>query len=159
LNNKPNVERLLSIGGTDFYLFYFPEKSETPAELSTDTLSLIKQKAKRYVVCADLLYLSHDYLKQIKMKFRKMPRDFGLLPEAVQAAISKIKPEYAVLWRRDMSLPERIELAKTCVHFDPRRSSAGNCDIQGYAPFDCPCCTSYIKTAPVEVAGSDEEES
>ncbi|MCL2774901.1 MAG: SNF2-related protein [Oscillospiraceae bacterium] len=91
---KPTAEKLLSQYGTDYYLFHFPENNEVPAELSIDTLSLITEKAEHYVICADALNLSEDDLTKYNIEFRKMPRDFELLPETVREKINEINPGY-----------------------------------------------------------------
>lgn len=92
---KPHAEKLLSVGGTDYYLFHFPEPTEIPAALCHETLSLITEKNERYVICADVLYMSHEDLARYNIEFRKMPRDFGLLPETVQEKIAEVNPALA----------------------------------------------------------------
>lgn len=42
---------------------------------------------------------------------------------------------------------EIMNFACTCKHFNPKLSHNGNCDKQGYAPFDCKHCSSYKEKA------------
>jgi len=92
---KPTAERLLHQDGTDYYLFHFPNDSEAVAALSLKNLSLITERAEKYVICADVCYLSEENMTQWDIEFRKMPRDFGILPEAVQAKIAEVRPDFA----------------------------------------------------------------
>ena len=94
--DQTSAERLGGIGGADYYLFHNPQSS---AVLSHETLSLITEEADKYVVCADTCILSDSELEQINIVFRKLPRNFGILPEDVQARISEIKPQYSAQFR------------------------------------------------------------
>ncbi|MDR0294492.1 MAG: DEAD/DEAH box helicase family protein [Oscillospiraceae bacterium] len=100
------AERFLSADETDYYLFHFPETAETPAALSHETLPLITEKTERYVICAEACYLSDEEMARWKTEFRKMPRDFGLLPEAAQKKIASIRPEYKSQWQELSRAPE-----------------------------------------------------
>lgn len=53
-----------------------------------------------------------------------------------------------------VKLDEKIEVAKTCIHFNIKRD--GNCNCYGYAPFDCANCTSYHKNVESEGGGERE---
>ncbi|MCL1842373.1 MAG: hypothetical protein FWF79_01015, partial [Defluviitaleaceae bacterium] len=92
---QPTAEKLLNIDGADYYLFHMPENAEKHVWLSVDTLSLLKEKADKYVVCADALALSDEKMTRGNIEFRKMPRDFGTLPFAVQERIAEIRPDFA----------------------------------------------------------------
>ncbi len=79
---------------TDTYLFYHHADSGEVAALSNNTLRLITEKADAYVICADVCYLSEAEMDIFHISFRKMPRDWGLLPAAIQDKIRELKPEY-----------------------------------------------------------------
>ena len=83
---------------TAYYLFHIPDGKEQTAELSHETLSLITQKADTYVICADACFLSDSDMERYNIGFRKMPRDWNLLPETVQDQLRAIKPEYEKQW-------------------------------------------------------------
>jgi hypothetical protein len=44
-----------------------------------------------------------------------------------------------------MTLTEKIEKAGTCQYCNWERSHNGNCNKDGYAPYDCEKCSSYKK--------------
>ena len=94
LNQLPIAEKLLSRAGTNYYLFHYPADSENHAEVNLETLSLITEKAKKYVICADVLNIAIEDLHRWNIKFRKMPRDFKLLPETVRRKIKQLKIEF-----------------------------------------------------------------
>ena len=102
----PVAEKLheeLSPSGKDttaYYLFQYPN-GIAPAALAHETLSLIKEKADTYVICADVCYLSESEMANWNIGFRKMPRDWNLLPEAVQEQIHAIRPDYEQQWLDD----------------------------------------------------------
>jgi N12 class adenine-specific DNA methylase len=84
---------------TAYYLFHNPNGTDgSVAMLSHETLSLIKERADIYVICADVCNLSEEERNRLNIGFRKMPRDWNLLPEAVQEQIRAIKPEYEQQW-------------------------------------------------------------
>ena len=86
----------LSPSGTDifaYYLLHNPDEPGAAAVLSHETLALIKDKADKYIICADVCYLSEDELAQWNIAFRKFPRDWNLLPDAVQEQIRALESE------------------------------------------------------------------
>ena len=87
--------KLLSLYGKDYYLFHVPENADTPAVLSRDTLSLITEKADSYLICADVCSLSDEEMEQANIEFRKIPRDFGILPIGAQEELAKVRPNLA----------------------------------------------------------------
>jgi len=99
----PNVDKLLSEGNTDYYLLHFPEGNKNIAELSRDTLSLITEATDNYVICADVLALSEEQMKLKSgfLTFRKMPRDWNLLPKAAQVKMREMRPDIEQQWRDD----------------------------------------------------------
>ncbi|MDR1736319.1 MAG: hypothetical protein LBR85_05560, partial [Oscillospiraceae bacterium] len=111
---KPAAEKLYredspsGDGNTDYYLFHNPD-SKNAAALSDDTLSLIKEKADAYVICADLCFLSREDMERFNITFRKMPRDLGLLPEAVREKIREISPEYERQWEVDAPIRAALD--------------------------------------------------
>jgi len=82
---------------TDYYLFH-SSGADTSAALSLDTLSLLTEKADSYVICANVCFLSEEELDKWRIVFRKLPRDWALLPGQVQAQIRAVKPEYEKQW-------------------------------------------------------------
>ena len=58
--------------GVGYYLYYEKGKETT---LNYDKLSIIKEKAERYIVYADTCTLDKDYMTEHKITFRKIPRD------------------------------------------------------------------------------------
>jgi hypothetical protein len=84
---------------TDYYLFRYPAESDEPSALSHDTLPLITEKTAAYVICAEVCYLSESEMAEYNVSFRKMPRDWNLLPAEVQDKISAVNPEYEQEWR------------------------------------------------------------
>ena len=109
-----NADKLISEDGADYYLFHVPENSEMLSALSIDNLSSITEQAERYVVCAEACYLSDEELTKYKIEFQKLPRDFGLLPEAVQEKITAINPKYAKEYEKSndiFSLNGAVKLA------------------------------------------------
>jgi len=83
---------------TAYYLFHNPDGIDAPAPLVHETLSLIKERADTFVICAEVCYLSESEMEQWNIGFRKMPRDWNLLPGAVQEQIRAIRPEYEQQW-------------------------------------------------------------
>lgn len=55
------------------YYFYYEQGKETT--LNYDKLSIIKQKAERYIVYADTCTLDKDYMNEKSIIFKKIPRD------------------------------------------------------------------------------------
>ena len=55
------------------YYFYYEKGKETT--LTYDKLSIIKQKAERYIVYADTCTIDKDYLNEKNIIFKKIPRD------------------------------------------------------------------------------------
>ena len=55
------------------YYFYYERGKETT--LTYDKLSIIKQKAERYIVYADTCTIDKDYLNEKSIIFKKIPRD------------------------------------------------------------------------------------
>lgn len=55
------------------YYFYYEQGKETT--LTYDKLSIIKQKAERYIVYADTCTIDKDYLNEKSIIFKKIPRD------------------------------------------------------------------------------------
>ncbi len=78
----------------DYYLFHHPAGRDAAAGVSHDTLRLITEKADSYVICADVCYMAESEMEQYNTTFRKMPRDWHLLPAEIQEKIRAIKPEY-----------------------------------------------------------------
>jgi len=96
----PIAEKLLSpTANVDYYLLHHQNDADMPAALNAATLSLIKNKADAYVICADACYLSDSEMEQWNICFRKLPRDWHLLPAAVHEQIRDIKPEYEIQWQ------------------------------------------------------------
>lgn len=58
--------------GVGYYLYYEQGKETT---LNYDKLSIIKEKAERYIVYADTCTLDKDYMTEHNITFRKIPRD------------------------------------------------------------------------------------
>lgn len=58
--------------GVGYYLYYEKGKETT---LNYDKLSIIKEKAERYIVYADTCTLDKDYMTEHNITFRKIPRD------------------------------------------------------------------------------------
>jgi len=102
---KPVAEKLyeeLSPSGKDttaYYLFQYPDGIHAGVALSHDTLALIKDRADTYVICAEACHLSAEEMGQWSIGFRKMPRDWNLLPEAVQEQMRLHRPEYEQQWQ------------------------------------------------------------
>ena len=94
---------------TDYYLLQYPDGIDEGAVLSYETLALIKEKADNYVICAEACYLSESDMARFNIGFRKMPRDWNLLPEAVQEQIRALRPEYERQWRELSYLTEPPE--------------------------------------------------
>jgi N12 class adenine-specific DNA methylase len=97
---NPKLDRLISEGGTDYYLLhpYLEIEGGVIAALTVDVLSQIKERADSYVICADTCHLDAEFMTEHNIVFRKMPRDWALLPEAVQDKIRAFKPEYELQW-------------------------------------------------------------
>jgi adenine-specific DNA-methyltransferase len=55
------------------YYFYYEKGKETT--LNYDKLSIIKQKAERYIVYADTCTIDKDYMNEKSIIFKKIPRD------------------------------------------------------------------------------------
>jgi hypothetical protein len=101
---EPIAERVYQETGTDYYLFRYPDGIDAGAELSHDELRLITEKADNYVLCAEACFLSDEEMEQWGVTFRKMPRDFGLLPEAAQVRITELEPKYQEQWQEQQEL-------------------------------------------------------
>jgi N12 class adenine-specific DNA methylase len=108
---KPKLDRLISEGGTDYYLLhpYLEIEGGVIAALTVDVLSQIKERADSYVICADTCHLDAEFMTEHNIVFRKMPRDWALLPEAVQDKIRAIKPEYELQWLDSTQLDRDFE--------------------------------------------------
>jgi hypothetical protein len=104
---QPVAEKLyeeLSPSGKDttaYYLFLYPNGINAPVALSHETLSLIKDRADAYVICADMCYLSGDEMTRFHIDFRKMPRDRNMLPESVREKVRALRPGYERQWLDD----------------------------------------------------------
>ncbi|MDR0861923.1 MAG: N-6 DNA methylase, partial [Oscillospiraceae bacterium] len=96
---KPIAERVLREPDTTYYLMRYQEGVDAGATVSHDELSLITEFAKRYVICAEACYLSESDMERYNITFRKMPRDWNLLPSDAQSEIRKLKPEYETQWQ------------------------------------------------------------
>ncbi|MDR3209092.1 MAG: N-6 DNA methylase, partial [Oscillospiraceae bacterium] len=102
---SPIVEKLYDemspdgIARTDYYLFRSPNGADSGAVLSKDTLSLIKDSADAYVICAEASYLSEKEMQEWNIAFRKLPRDWQLLPSAAREKIRALTPEYERQWQ------------------------------------------------------------
>ncbi|MCL2516945.1 MAG: SNF2-related protein [Oscillospiraceae bacterium] len=83
---------------TAYYLLRYPNGIGAGAVLSYADLALIKEQADAYVICAEACHLSGDDMARYNIEFRKMPRDWYLLPEVVREQIHEIKPEYENQW-------------------------------------------------------------
>jgi adenine-specific DNA-methyltransferase len=64
---------LLDIWNGMAYYFYYEKGKETT--LTYDKLSIIKEKAERYIVYADTCTLDKDYMNEKNIIFKKIPRD------------------------------------------------------------------------------------
>jgi N12 class adenine-specific DNA methylase len=84
---------------TAYYLFRYPDGVNAGAVLDHEALALIKDRADVYVVCAEACYLSESEMNRFNLGFRKMPRDWNMLPPDVRSAVREIKPEYETQWR------------------------------------------------------------
>jgi N12 class adenine-specific DNA methylase/adenine-specific DNA methylase len=91
-------EETAANGRTDYYLFRYPDGVDAGANLSHDTLSLITEKADGYVICAEACHISDEEMREWNIGFRKMPRDWNLLPETVQDQIRRAAPIYEQKW-------------------------------------------------------------
>ncbi len=58
--------------GTGYYLYYEPNQETA---FTYDKLSIIGEKAERYIVYADTCTIDNDYLTEKNIIFRKIPRD------------------------------------------------------------------------------------
>ena len=87
-------ESQIGNGITAYYFVHYPEETDVSAALSHETLALITEPSDTYVISADACYLSESELSQHNIGFRKMPRDWNLLPVIVQERLRAIKPEY-----------------------------------------------------------------
>ena len=96
----PIATKLLSqpSDNTAYYLIHYPYGVDEGAVLNLDTLRLIREKADNYVICAETCHLSDEEMAQWNIAFRKLPRDWNLLPESVQAEIRATYPEYEKQW-------------------------------------------------------------
>lgn len=83
---------------TDYYILRYPDGIDAGAGLSVNELSLITEKADAYVICSEASYLSDEQMQENNISFRKMPRDWNLLPEMVQNQIRAIMPIYEQKW-------------------------------------------------------------
>ena len=68
-------------------MFRYPDGINAGAVLSHETLELIEKASDTYVICAEACFISDEQMRQMGVGFRKMPRDWNLLPEAVQDQI------------------------------------------------------------------------
>ena len=84
---------------TAYYLIRYPDGIDAGAGLSHETLALIKDKADGYVICAEACFLSSEEMAAWNIEFCKMPRDWGMLPEQMQAELRAIRPEYETQWQ------------------------------------------------------------
>jgi len=94
---------------TAYYLIHYADGVDDGAVLNLDTLRLIHEKADNYVICAEACFLSAEEMANWNIQFIKMPRDWNLLPEIVQAQISAIRPEYERQWNELYGTPEPLE--------------------------------------------------
>lgn len=69
---KSNPYLLDTWNGVGYY-FYYEQGRETT--LTYDKLSIIKEKAERYIVYADTCTLDKDYMNEKSIIFKKIPRD------------------------------------------------------------------------------------
>jgi hypothetical protein len=112
---QPVAEKLyeeLSPSGKDttaYYLFRYPNGINAPAALSHETLSLIKDRADAYVICADMCYLSDDEMTRFNIGFRKMPRYRNMLSESVQEKVRALRPGYERQWLDDTQFERDFE--------------------------------------------------
>ena len=58
--------------GVGYYLYYEPDHETA---LTYDRLSIIREKAERYIVYADTCTIDKDYMTEKNIIFRKIPRD------------------------------------------------------------------------------------
>lgn len=58
--------------GVGYYLYYEPHQETA---LTYDKLSIIREKAERYIVYADTCTIDKDYMTEKNIIFRKIPRD------------------------------------------------------------------------------------
>lgn len=58
--------------GVGYYLYYEPNQETA---LTYDKLSIIREKAERYIVYADTCTIDKDYMTEKNIIFRKIPRD------------------------------------------------------------------------------------
>jgi len=77
---QPIAEHILREPGTDYYLLRYPDGVDADASLGIDELPLITEYAKQYVICAESCHISESDMEQWNISFRKMPRDWNMLP-------------------------------------------------------------------------------
>jgi len=113
--NKLHEE--LSPSGNDttaYYLLQYPNGIDAGAVLNHEALTLITDKADSYIICAEACFLSDAELTKWNIGFRKMPRDWHMLPENVQAKIRDARPAYELQWQEMYNEPEqKAEIAVT----------------------------------------------
>jgi hypothetical protein len=96
---QPIAERVYREPDTGYYLMRYPEGVAAGARFGLDEIPLITEYSKQYVICAEACYLSETDMERWNITFRKMPRDWNLLPSEAQAEIRKYKPEYETQWQ------------------------------------------------------------
>ncbi|GHU87360.1 hypothetical protein FACS1894202_01510 [Clostridia bacterium] len=101
---KFTAERFYREPDTDYYLIRTHDGADYPPTFSRDELKLITNPAKNYVICAEACYIAEEDMARYHITFRKMPRDFGLLPSEAQARVAEIAPQYREHWQANQEL-------------------------------------------------------
>jgi N12 class adenine-specific DNA methylase len=136
----PVAEKLyeeLSPSGKDttaYYLFQYPGVIDAGAVLSHETLALIRDRADTYIICAEACHLSENDLKQYNIGFRKMPRDWSMLPDTAKDQIRALRPEYERQWNELYGKPEQTApryIIKPVTHVEQISSNPRVVDLIG----------------------------
>ena len=83
---------------TAYYLFHYPDGINAGAGVSRETLALIPEKANNYVLCAEMCFIDAEEMKAASIEFRKLPRDYNLLPFSAKEKLFTLHPEYEQQW-------------------------------------------------------------
>jgi hypothetical protein len=87
---------------TDYYILRYPNGIDAGAGIDHNDLAQITEKADRYVMCAETCYLSENEMERYNIAFRKLPRDWDMLPDEVQDQIRATLPVYEEKWLESM---------------------------------------------------------